>query len=82
MYKFNCGFSADKEMLSSQKWQWGTTGNHSEIRNVNLYSPLAFIVKKRESQHTFSTFGFLPKRKAKQKKPKELNLANAQRRHD
>ncbi len=49
MYKFHCGFRADKELFSSQQRQWGTTGNHSEIRNVNLYSPLCAIENRHRS---------------------------------
>jgi hypothetical protein len=45
MYNFHCGFRADKQLLSSQKRQWGTTGIHPEIRNANLYSPLCLIQK-------------------------------------
>lgn len=40
MYKFHCGFRADKELLSSQQKFCGTTRIHFEIRNVNLHFPL------------------------------------------
>jgi len=46
------------------------------FKNAQLFilPPLAFIVKGR---HTFSTFGFLPTHKPKEKIPKELNFASA-----
>lgn len=49
MYKFHYGFRADKELFGSHKWQWGTTGNHSEIRNVNLYYPVTAKCEKTET---------------------------------
>ena len=46
MYKFHCGFCADNKLFSPQQQHCDTRGNHSAIRNENLYSTLAFIIKK------------------------------------
>jgi hypothetical protein len=37
MYKFHCGFCADNKLFILQQHRCSTTGNHSAIRNENLY---------------------------------------------
>lgn len=48
MYKSHCGFRSDNKLFSPQQRRCGTTGNHSAIRNENLYLTVPASV---ENQH-------------------------------